>query len=103
MARRKRSRKAAPEPPAEASAQLPMFEAPSGVAELRVLPHELLPGDVVRDALGDGTVIHVPALYRQGKRVSVRLRLSSGEERVIDLAAHEKVPVRRLGESPTDT
>ena len=38
---------------------------------------------------------HVPAVYREGKRVSVRLRLPSGEERMLDFAAHERVPVRR--------
>ena len=72
-----------------------MFEAPASAFELRVLPHTLRPGDVLRDAVGEGTVLHAPANYRQGKRVSVRLRLPNGEERVVDLAAHEKVPVRR--------
>ena len=40
-------------------------------------------------------MVHAPSVYREGKRVSVKLRLASGEERVLDLAAHEKVTVRR--------
>ena len=60
-----------------------------------MLPHQIRPGDVLGDALGEGVVVHVPSVYRQGKRVSVRVRLANGEARVMDLAAHEKVAVRR--------
>ena len=72
-----------------------MFEAPPRESELHVFPHTLRTGDVLRDAVGEGTVVHAPSVYRQGKRVSVKVRMANGEDRVMDFAAHEKVAVRR--------
>lgn len=92
--RRKPPAKATP-PPAD---QLSMPYDKAAPPEHHVYPHALRPGDVYRDVTGaEWTVLHVPTVYRQGKRFSVKVRLVSDPrvERVEDLAAHEKVRVRR--------
>lgn len=72
-----------------------MFEGPAREPQLHVFQHTLRTGDVLREAVGEGTVVHAFSVYRQGKRVSVKVRMANGEERVMDFAAHEKLAVRR--------
>ena len=86
------------DPPA--GQQLPMsFEAQAAPADGQpMLPHQLRPGDVFRDVAGaEWEVTHAPAVCRGGKRLTVQVRLLTAPrvERTENLAAHEKVTVRR--------